>query len=116
MAHETKFERRKRRVSHHVFSKTDREYVISVRKTNKYIYAQLDSVKEGKTLTGLSSRSVAQKKYNKEIAKQFGVKFGELLKEKFSADLSVAFNRGGTTFHGCIKEFAEGARTAGLKF
>ena len=116
MAQETKFQRRKRRVSHDVFSKTDRDYVISVRKTNKYIYAQLDSVKDSKTVTGLSSRAVTQKKYNKEIAKQFGIKFGELLKQKFSDDLSVAFNRGGTSFHGCIKEFAEGARSVGLKF
>lgn len=116
MSHETKFERRKRRVSYHVFNNTDRDYVISVRKTNKYIYAQFDSVKESKTITGLSSRIVAQKKYNKDIAKQFGVKFGELLKDKFKGDLSIAFNRGGTTFHGCIKEFAEGARSVGLKF
>ena len=116
MSFETKFERRKRRVAHHVFLNTDRDYVISVRKTNKYIYAQLDSIKEKKTLTGLSSRVVAQKKYNKEIAKQFGIKFGEFIKEKLKEDLLVAFNRGGTSYHGCIKEFAEGARSAGLKF
>ena len=116
MAHETKAKRRARRVSHHVFSNTDKDYVISVRKSNRYLYAQLVVVESRKTMTMLSSRTVAEKKYNKEIAKQFGMKFGELLKSKIGEEVSVAFNRNDTRYHGCIKEFAEGARSVGLKF
>jgi len=116
MSQETRTQRRKRRVSYHVFSNTGRDYVISVRKTSKYMYAQFDSVKDGKTLTGLSSRIIEKKKYNKEIAKKFGVKFGEMIKKKYKADVSVAFNRGDMAYHGCVKEFADSVRSAGLKF
>ncbi|USO02398.1 MAG: 50S ribosomal protein L18 [Alphaproteobacteria bacterium] len=116
MSQETRSHRRKRRVSYRVFLTTDKEYVISVRKTSKYMYAQFDSVKERKTLTALSSRAVEKKKYNKEIAKKFGTEFGELIKKKYKADVSVAFNRGGMAYHGCVKEFADSVRSVGLKF
>jgi len=116
MANETRLQRRKRRVAHRVFSNTSRDYVISIRKTSRYIYAQLDSVKEGKTLAGLSSRAIEKKKYNKVIAQKFGVKFGEMMKEKCKDAMLVVLNRGSMAYHGCVKEFAEGVRSAGLKF
>ena len=51
---------------------------------------------------------------NKEAAKKVGEAIG---KRALDAGIeTVAFDRGGLIYHGRVKELADGAREAGLKF
>jgi large subunit ribosomal protein L18 len=90
---------------------------LSVFRSNKEIYAQLIDDLTGKTLAATSSRI-------KEVAASSGTKsekalsVGKLIAEKAIA-LGInecAFDRGGYLYHGRVKQLAEGARQAGLKF
>ena len=91
---------------------------LSVRFTNKHIYAQCIDDVEGKTLVYLSSLSkdVADAKLhaNVEGAAELGKRFGE--KAKSSGVERVVFDRGGRLYHGCVKAFADATREAGLEF
>ncbi len=55
-----------------------------------------------------------EKTSNIEAAKAVGTKIGEIAKEKGIEE--VVFDRAGYIYHGRIKELAEAARSAGLKF
>lgn len=111
-----KTQKKQKRVSYNVFNNTKRDFVLTVRKTNKYIYLQLDNIVEKKTVTTLSSRSIKKAKYNRAISRELGTVFGKQIKEKFKNSIELAFNRNSYPYHGCIKELAEGAREAGLVF
>lgn len=90
---------------------------LSVYRSNKQISVQLIDDKSGKTLVAASS-SV------KEIAAQSGTKtekaamVGKLIAEKaLEAGIqSVVFDRNGYLYHGRVKQLADAAREAGLKF
>lgn len=91
---------------------------LSIRFSNKHMYAQCINDREGVTICYLSSLSKdfrsAKLKPNKAGAVQFGEKFGAHAQK---AGISqVVFDRGARRFHGCVKEFASGARSGGLKF
>ena len=51
---------------------------------------------------------------NKEAAKAVGEAIAKIALDK--GITAVAFDRGGSLYHGRIKELADGAREAGLKF
>jgi len=90
---------------------------LSVFRSNKEIYAQLVDDLSGKTLSAVSSRdaSIADAKVNKtETAKLVGKAIAE--KANASGINTVVFDRGGYLYHGRVKQLAEGAREAGLKF
>ena len=80
------------------------------------IYAQVIDDTCGKTLVSASSVEKDFGIYggNKEAAK----KVGEMVAERaLSKGISeVVFDRGGYIFHGRVKELADAAREAGLKF
>lgn len=90
---------------------------LSVFRSNKEIYAQLIDDTSGVTLAAASSRL-------KEVATITGNKsekallVGKLLGERaLSAGIiGCSFDRGGYLYHGRVKQLAEGARQAGLKF
>ena len=89
---------------------------LSVFRSEKNIYAQIIDDVAGKTLV---SDSTVEKGFegfggNKEAAKKIGATVAERALAKGIEN--VVFDRGGCVYHGRVKELAEGAREAGLKF
>ncbi|MEE9363245.1 MAG: 50S ribosomal protein L18 [Cellulophaga sp.] len=90
---------------------------LSVFRSNKEIYVQIIDDKEGATLATVSSRDKelnSAKGTKSEIANLVGKAIAE--KAKKIGIETVAFDRGGSLYHGRVKSLAEGAREAGLKF
>lgn len=80
------------------------------------IYAQVIDDTCGKTLASASSVEKDFEVYggNKEAAKKVGELVAKRALEKGITE--VVFDRGGYIFHGRVKELADAAREAGLKF
>ena len=80
------------------------------------IYAQLIDDTTGTTLVSASTVEKEFKEYggNKEAAKAVGEAIAKRALAKGIE--TVAFDRGGNLYHGRVKELADGAREAGLKF
>ncbi|WP_066502408.1 50S ribosomal protein L18 [Abyssisolibacter fermentans] len=114
-----KNEKRKKR---HLRSKaigTPERPRLNVFRSLKHIYAQVIDDKTGKTIVSASTldKEVAEKVNgtgNKEAARIIGKIVGERAKEKGIE--AVVFDRGGYLYHGRVKELADGAREAGLRF
>ncbi|MDO5018665.1 MAG: 50S ribosomal protein L18 [Lagierella massiliensis] len=92
---------------------------LNVYKSNTNIYAQIIDDVEGKTLVSASTldkdiKSGLESSSNKEAAKVVGKAIGEKA-IKLGIE-EVVFDRSGYLYHGKIKELAESAREAGLKF
>jgi len=92
---------------------------LNVFRSSKNIYAQIIDDVNGVTLAAASSleNEVKEKSSNtgnKEAARLVG----ELVAKKAldKGIENVVFDRGGFIFHGRVKELADGAREAGLKF
>ena len=92
---------------------------LCVFRSNKNIFAQIIDDTKGSTLVSASSLDKDLKGDipsggNKEAAKKVGEALG---KKALDAGIdTVTFDRGGMIYHGRIKELADGAREAGLKF
>ncbi len=87
---------------------------LSVFRSNKHIYAQLINDSKGIVLASASDKEIKTKGKKVDVAKLVG----ELIAKK-AKDLKiikVVFDRGGFQYHGRVKNLAEGAREAGLKF
>lgn len=95
--------RRKARVKGKV-SKTLREYRLVVRRSNKYIMAQMVKLATGETLFSAVGRKA------EVVGKSIAEKSAEAKISK------VVFDRGENRFHGNIRKLADAARGAGLKF
>ncbi|REJ84367.1 MAG: 50S ribosomal protein L18 [Acidobacteria bacterium] len=90
---------------------------LAVKKSLKYIYAQIINDRTGETLASASSLELRDREgsgSNKAAAKAVGEKLAERAKEKGVS--AVVFDRGGAVYHGKIKELAEAARGGGLEF
>jgi len=89
---------------------------LAVFRSNKQIYAQLIDDQSGKTLVSCGSLKL---KEAQNVAKvdQAGILGKEIAEKAVAAGYStVVFDRNGYLYHGRIKQFAESAREAGLKF
>lgn len=89
---------------------------LSVYRSENHIYAQIIDDVKGVTLCSASSLSKGFEGNggNKEGAKLVGQM---IAKEALNKGIeTVVFDRGGYLYHGRVKEVAEGAREAGLKF
>lgn len=90
---------------------------LNIFRSGKHIYAQIIDDTMGNTLASAStldkSLDLTTTK-NTEAAKQVGENIAKKALEKGIEE--VVFDRGGFIYHGRIKELAEGAREAGLKF
>ena len=88
---------------------------LTVFKSLSHIYAQLIDDTAGKTLISVSTVEKEFKgKNNREGAKLVGALLAERAKKKSIE--AVVFDRNGYRYHGKIKELADAARGAGLKF
>ena len=109
---------RHKRVRRKVFGTPQRPRLCVFRSSNN-IYAQIIDDTNRVTLVAASSLDEAFKGAvnhtgNKEAAKMVGEMVAKKAVEKGITE--VVFDRGGYIYHGRIKELAEGAREAGLKF
>lgn len=90
---------------------------LNVYRSGKHIYAQIIDDIAGNTLASAStldkSLNLTTTK-NKEAAKVIGENIAKRALEKGIDE--VVFDRSGFIYHGRIKELAEAAREAGLKF
>ncbi|MDR3071950.1 MAG: 50S ribosomal protein L18 [Clostridiales Family XIII bacterium] len=103
----------------HNLSGTPEKPRMCVYRSLKNISVQIIDDVHGHTLVAASSLDKeikAQAAYggNKEAAKLVGEVIGKRAVEKGICE--VAFDRGGFLYHGRVKELADGARSAGLKF
>ena len=87
---------------------------LSVYRSNKQIYAQIIDDIAGQTLASASSLKIEDKLPKKEIAAKVGELIAQSAKE--AGIENVAFDRNGFLYHGRVKELANAARKAGLKF
>lgn len=92
---------------------------LNVYKSNTNIYAQIIDDVNGKTLVSASTldkdiKASVENSGNMEAAKKVGEVIGKKALEQGIED--VVFDRSGYQYHGKVKELAEAAREAGLKF
>ena len=90
---------------------------LNVYRSGKHIYAQIIDDSVGHTLVSASTLDKSlnlTSTENKEAAKSVGELVAKKALEKGIEN--VVFDRGGFIYHGRVKELAEGAREAGLKF
>ncbi|NLC02910.1 MAG: 50S ribosomal protein L18 [Tissierellia bacterium] len=90
---------------------------LNIFRSGHHIYAQLIDDSVGNTLVSASTLDKSldlASTHNKDAAKAVGELVGKRAIEKGITD--VVFDRGGYIYHGRVKELAEGARSAGLKF
>ena len=92
---------------------------MAVFRSNKNIFVQIIDDVAGKTLAAASTLDKDIKaEYpnggNKEAARAVGEAIAKKALEKGIE--TVAFDRGGFLYHGRVKELADGAREAGLRF
>ena len=92
---------------------------LCVFRSNKHIYAQVIDDVEGKTLVAASTveadiKNAVEHGGDKNAAKAVGE---AVAKKALDAGITnVVFDRGGYIYTGRVKELAEAAREAGLKF
>lgn len=90
---------------------------LCVFKSNAHIYAQIIDDVKGTTVVSASSLDKdlgLEHTSNKEAAKAVGE---SVAKKALDAGIEeVVFDRGGYIYHGKVKELADAAREAGLKF
>jgi large subunit ribosomal protein L18 len=90
---------------------------LNVFRSNRHIYAQIIDDSRGVTLASASTLSLSEKPEstsNIEAAKAVGAAIAEAAKNVGIE--AVVFDRGGYIYHGRVKELADAARQAGLKF
>lgn len=92
---------------------------LNVYRSLEHIYAQVIDDTVGNTIVSASTldKEIKEKvdnTSNKEAAKLVGELVAKRAQEKGISQ--VIFDRGGHIYHGRIKELADGAREAGLKF
>lgn len=102
------------RIRHKVKGTVDRPR-LTLKLSNKHIYAQAIDDKAGKTLAAFSSTSGKDKVLpNMDGAAKAGEAFGkDLLAKKIE---KVVFDRNGRRYHGTVKAFADAVRKAGVQF
>ena len=89
---------------------------LCVYRSNANLYVQIIDDVAGNTLVSASTldKEIKTKHANKEAAKELGTLIAKKALDKKIE--TVVFDRGGYIYHGVVKELAEAAREAGLKF
>lgn len=87
---------------------------LSVFRSNSQIYAQVIDDTKGVTLASASSLGIKDKITKSEKAALVGKQLAEAAKK--AGVEAVVFDRNGYLYHGRVKQLADAAREAGLKF
>jgi len=89
---------------------------LTITRSNRNLSAQVIDDTEGKTFAAISTleKEFSAIKPTVEGAAALGAAFGKRLLEKNIG--KVVFDRNGYLYHGVVKAFADGTRTAGVKF
>lgn len=119
-----KINKNEQRVKRHVrlrhdLAGTTQRPRLCVYRSLSHIYAQIIDDVKGVTLVSCNTtqkdiREKVKDMTNKEQAKFVGEQIAKLAKKKKITE--VVFDRGGYLYTGRVKELADGAREAGLKF
>ncbi len=112
-----KLERRRRHLRvRRKISGTEQCPRLCVYRSNKNLFVQVIDDVAATTLVSASTldKEIKTKHANKEAAKEVGALIAKRALEKNIEN--VVFDRGGYIYHGVVKELAEAAREAGLKF
>lgn len=106
--------KKKMRIRKAISGTTDRPRM-TIFKSLSHLYVQLIDDTAGRTLVACSTleKDFGGKK-DKEAAKKMGGVVAKRAKEKNI--IAVVFDRNGYRYHGKVKEVADSAREAGLKF
>ncbi|NDP19505.1 MAG: 50S ribosomal protein L18 [Paludibacter sp.] len=112
----TNLDRRTRIKAHirHKVSGTALKPRMTVFRSNTQIYAQLIDDVTGVTLAAASSLGVKEKATKIEQAAKVGALIAKVAQE--AGITEVVFDRNGYLYHGRVKQLADAAREAGLKF
>ncbi len=106
--------RRRRRVRAKVHGSAERPR-ISVRRTNRGVFAQLIDDAAGRTLASVSWTEADLRDLKPmDQARRAGALLAD--RAKAAGIDTVVFDRGGYQYHGRVKALAEGAREGGLVF
>ena len=111
-----KTDRRSRIKAHirHKVSGTAQKPRLSVFRSNTQIYAQVIDDVNGKTIASASSLGIKEKMTKTEQAAKVGALLAKVAME--AGITEVVFDRNGYLYHGRVKQLADAAREAGLKF
>ena len=112
----TNLERRTRIKAHirHRVSGTAQKPRLTVFRSNTQIYAQLIDDVTGVTVAAASSLGLKEKVTKIEQAAKVGALVAKVAQE--AGITEVVFDRNGYLYHGRVKQLADAAREAGLKF
>jgi large subunit ribosomal protein L18 len=112
----TNLDRRTRIKAHirHKVSGTATKPRLTVFRSNTQIYAQLIDDVTGVTLASASSLGLKDKATKIEQAAKVGALVAKVAQE--AGITEVVFDRNGYLYHGRVKQLADAAREAGLKF
>lgn len=112
----TNLDRRTRIKAHirHKVSGTAQKPRMTVFRSNTQIYAQLIDDVTGVTLASASSLGMKEKATKIEQAAKVGALVAKVAQE--AGITEVVFDRNGYLYHGRVKQLADAAREAGLKF
>jgi len=112
----TNLDRRTRIKAHirHKVSGTATKPRLTVFRSNTQIYAQLIDDVTGVTLASASSLGLKEKATKIEQAAKVGALVAKVAQE--AGITEVVFDRNGYLYHGRVKQLADAAREAGLKF
>lgn len=105
--------RRKIRVRSRIKTGGDR-LRLSVYRSNKYIFAQLIDDEKGRTVIGISEKSLKTTGTKSDKAKALGIYLANKLKAKKIT--KIVYDRGSYAYHGRVKNVAEGLREGGIEF
>lgn len=111
-----KSDRRLRIKAHirHKLSGTAQKPRLTVFRSNAQIYAQVIDDVQGVTLASASSLALKDKVTKVEQAAKVGALVAKAAQEAGISE--VVFDRNGYLYHGRVKQLADAAREAGLKF
>jgi large subunit ribosomal protein L18 len=104
--------RRHRRIRARVFGTTEKPR-LAVFRSNRFLYVQVIDDEKANTLASASSQDLKGKSMM-EAAKVVGEKIAKAASAK--GVNTVVFDRGGFTYTGVIRTFADAARANGLTF
>jgi len=98
----------------HKISGTAQKPRLTVFRSNAQIYAQVIDDVQGVTVASASSLGLKEKVSKVEQAAKVGALVAKAAQEAGISD--VVFDRNGYLYHGRVKQLADAAREAGLKF